>query len=178
MEVEKTTIGYKGIDLTIIGSFKSGGTLVSSLYSGNGYLNMLTGRRGQINVDYWTPDNTGAKYPKPGGLLSGDSPKYANTLALFDASYFKIRTITLGYNFNKKILKNIGFQNLRIYATVQNPFVFFAPYTSETGGDPETNSYGNENSASTTGLVNRRILTIGTNSPSTRNYMLGVNLTF
>jgi len=173
-----TTLGYKGIDLTVIGTFKSGGTLVSSLYSGNGYLNMLTGRRGQINVDYWTPENTGAKYPKPGGLLSGDSQKYSNTLALFDASYLKIRTITLGYNFNKKMIQNLGFQNLRFYATVQNPFVMFAPYTRETGRDPETNSYGDENSASTTGLVNKRILTIGTNSPSTRNYMLGVSLIF
>jgi hypothetical protein len=139
---------------------------------------MLSGRRGQVNVDYWTPDNTGAKFPKPGGLMSGDNPKYGNTLALFDASYLKIRTITLGYNFNKKMVQNLGIQNLRLYATVQNPFVLFAPYTSETGMDPETNSYGDENAATTTGLVNRRILTIGTNSPSTRNYMLGVNLTF
>jgi TonB-linked SusC/RagA family outer membrane protein len=172
-----TTVAYKGFDLTVIGSFKGGGTLVSSLYAASGYLNMLTGRRGQVNVDYWTPENTGAKYPKPGGLLSGDNPKYGNTLALFDASYLKVRTITLGYNLNKKIVKDLGVQNLRLYATVQNPFVLFAPYTSETGMDPETNSYGNENTA-TTGLVNNRILTIGTNSPSTRNYMLGISLTF
>jgi len=172
-----TTVAYKGFDLTVIGAFKSGGTLVSSLYAASGYLNMLTGRRGQVNVDYWTPENTGAKYPKPGGLLSGDNPKYGNTLALFDASFLKVRTITLGYNFNKKLVKDLGVQNLRIYATVQNPFVLFAPYTKETGMDPETNSYGNENTA-TTGLVNNRILTIGTNSPSTRNYMLGVSLTF
>jgi len=172
-----TTVAYKGFDLTLIGAFKSGGTLVSSLYSASGYLNMLTGRRGQVNVDYWTPENTGAKYPKPGGLISGDNPMYGNTLALFDASYLKVRTITLGYNFNKKIVKVLGIQNLRVYATVQNPFVLFAPYTSETGMDPETNSYGNENAA-TTGLVNRRILTIGTNSPATRNYMFGVSLSF
>lgn len=172
-----TTIGYKGLDLTVIGSFKSGGTLVSSLYGANGYLNMLSGRRGQVNVDYWTPENTDAKYPKPGGLMSGDNPIYGNTLALFDASYLKIRAITLGYNFNMKAIKNLGIQNLRLYATAQNPFVFFAPYTDETGMDPETNSYGDENAA-TTGLVNRRILTIGTNSPSTRNYMAGISLTF
>jgi TonB-linked SusC/RagA family outer membrane protein len=173
-----TTVAYKAFDLTVIGAFKSGGTLVSSLYAASGYLNMLTGRRGQVNVDYWTPQNTGAKYPKPGGLLSGDNPKYGNTLALFDASYLKVGTITLGYNFNKKLVKDLGVQNLRIYATVQNPFVLFAPYTKETGMDPETNSYGDENAATTTGLVNRRILTIGTNSPSTRNYMFGVSLTF
>ncbi|MGB4413547.1 MAG: TonB-dependent receptor [Paludibacter sp.] len=173
-----TTLGYKGLDLTVIGAFKSGGVLVSSLYSANGYLNMLSGRRGNVDVDYWTPENTDAKYPKPGGLMSGDNPKYGNTLALFDATYMKVRTITLGYNFNLKAVKDLGIQKLRIYATVQNPFVLFAPYTNETGMDPETNSYGDENMASNTGLVNRRILTVGTNSPSTRNYLFGVSLTF
>ena len=111
-----TTLGYKGLDLTVIGAFKSGGTLISSLYSANGYLNMLSGRRGNVDVDYWTPENTDAKYPKPGGMMSGDNPKYGNTLALFDASYMKIRTITLGYNFKLRTIKDLGIQNLRLYA--------------------------------------------------------------
>jgi len=173
-----TTLGYKGIDLTVIGAFKSGGTLISSLYSANGYLNMLSGRRGNVDVDYWTPENTDAKYPKPGGMMSGDNPKYGNTLALFDASYMKIRTITLGYNFKLRTIKDLGIQNLRLYASVQNPFVLFSPYTNETGMDPETNSYGDENMASASGLANRRILTVGTNSPSTRNYLVGLSITF
>jgi TonB-linked SusC/RagA family outer membrane protein len=176
-----TTVAYKGFDFTVIGAYKSGGQLISSLYAANGYLNMLTGRRGQVNVDYWTPENTGARYPKPGGLLSGDNPKYGNTLALFDASYLKVRAITLGYTFNQQAIKDLGIQNLRLYATVQNPFVLFSPYTKQSGMDPETNSYGsgsNANSAVTTGLATERILTIGTNSPSTRSFMVGVNLTF
>ena len=173
-----TQVGYKGFDLNIIGAFKSGGKLASSLYSASGFLNTLTGRRGQVNVDYWTEENTGAKYPKPGGILSGDSPKYGNTLGLFNASYVKLRAITLGYNFNQQAIKNLGVQNFRIYATIQNPLVLYSPFTKETGMDPETNSYGNENSATTTGFVSRRILTVGTNSPSTRSFMFGVNLTF
>ena len=44
--------------------------------------------------------------------------------------------------------------------------------------DPETNSYGDENMASASGLANRRILTVGTNSPSTRNYLVGLSITF
>jgi hypothetical protein len=43
--------------------------------------------------------------------------------------------------------------------------------------DPETNSYGDENAA-TTGTYPRRVLTIGTSTPSTRNYLIGLNLTF
>ena len=173
-----TMVGYKGFDLNIIGSFISGGILPSSLYSANGYLNMLTGRRGQVNVDYWTPENTGAKYPKPGGIISGDSPKYANTLGYFDATYVKLRAITLGYNFKQKAIRNLGIQNFRVYATIQNPLVLYSPYTKETGLDPETNSYGNENMASSSGFVSRRILTQGTNSPATRSFLFGLNLTF
>jgi TonB-linked SusC/RagA family outer membrane protein len=176
-----TSVSYKGFDLSIIGAFKQGGQLISSLYAANGYLNMLTGRRGQVDVDYWTPENTGARYPKPGGLISGDNPKYGNTLALFDASYLKVRTITLGYTFNQPAIKNLGISNLRLYASVLNPFVLFAPYTKQSGMDPETNSYGsgnNANSAVTTGLATERILTIGTNTPSTRSYLVGLNLTF
>eukprot|EP01035_Chromulina_nebulosa_P001730 gene1730-2332_t len=90
-----TRVAYKGFDLNIVGAFKSGGILISSLYGSGGYLNMLTGRRNNVKVDYWTPENTDAKYPKPGGILSGDNPKYGSTLGYFDASYLKIRTISL-----------------------------------------------------------------------------------
>lgn len=173
-----TRVSYKGFDLSIVGAFKSGGTLISTLYSSNGYLNMMSGRRGNVKVDYWTPENTNAKYPKPGGITSGDNPKYGSTLGYFDASYLKIRTITLGYNFNPEWIKNTGISQLRLYGTVQNPFVMFSPYHDESGMDPETNSYGNENAAVPYSQNLRRLLTIGTNTPSTRNYLIGINLTF
>jgi len=139
----------------------------------------MSGRRNNVKVDYWTPENTDAKYPKPGGIMSGDNPKYGSTLGYFDASYLKIRTISLGYNFdNSNWVNNAGIDNLRLYFTVQNPFVMFSPYHKESGMDPETNSYGNENAAVAYGESLRRLLTIGTNSPSTRSYMIGINLTF
>jgi TonB-linked SusC/RagA family outer membrane protein len=172
-----TRVAYKNLDFTAIGVFQSGGTLISTLYSASGYLNMLSGRRGNVDVDYWTPDNTGAKYPMPGGITSGDNPKYGNTLGYFDASYLKIRTLTLGYNFNQNAwLENTGVDKLRIYFTVQNPFVLFSPYHDESGMDPETNSYGDENVA--VSQYQSRLLTIGTNTPSTRNFLFGINLTF
>jgi hypothetical protein len=168
-------VAYKGFDLSAVGVFKSGGVLVSTLYGSAGYLNLMSGRRNNVKVDYWTPQNTNAKYPRPGRQISGDNPKYGSTLGYFDASFLKIRTISLGYDFNKNLIKNSDIR-LRMYATVQNPFVLFSPYNKESGMDPETNSFGNENSAVTS--YPSRILTIGTNTPSTRNYILGVNLTF
>lgn len=171
-----TRVGYKGFDLSIVGAFKSGGKLISTLYSSAGYLNMLTGRRNNVKVDYWTPENTGAKYPKPGGIESSNNPKYGSTLGYFDASYLKVRTITLGYDFKPDLTKKLGVTKLRVYATVQNPFVLFSPYHDESGMDPETNSYGDENQA--VASYKERLLVIGTNTPATRNYLIGLNVTF
>ena len=179
-----TRLAYKNIDLSMVGTFQKGGTLVSTLYSSNGYLNLLTGRGNNVDVDYWTPSNTDARYPAPGGIQSGDNQKYASTLGYFDASYLKIRSLTLGYNFDPKFTSGIGLDRLRIYASAQNPFVFFSPFHDESGLDPEITNSGvdgngnRQNVAVNTGNVSRGIPTIGTNVPSTRNYLVGLNISF
>ena len=169
-----TTVAYKDFDLTVIGDFQNGGKLYSSLYGGTSYLNLLNSWYGNMDVDYWTPENTNAKYPRAGGYQQ----KYANTMAVFDATYLKIRAITLGYSFDQNWLKSAGIQRLRLYVTAQNPFVLFSPYHSETGMDPETNSYGHENQRITSTSVSKDLPIISVNTPATRNYLFGVNLTF
>ena len=176
-----TTVGYKGFDLTVIGAFQIGGKLISALHSSSGYLNQLTSRVNNMDVDYWTEQNTGAKYPKPGGIQNGDNPKYGSTLGYFDAGYLKIRAITLGYNFDSlKCIKDFGISRLRLYASVQNPFVLFSPFNNESGLDPETNSWANENTAvAVDGYTGKHKMPIvGYNTPTTRNFLLGLNLTF
>lgn len=170
-----TRVAYKNFELSVIGAFKSGGILTSALYGSNGYLNNLNSRSGNnVRVDYWTPTNTGAKYPRPGGV-GGDNPKYGSTLGYFSASYMKVRTITLGYSFSQKWLKSAGISRMRAYCTFENPFVFFSPYKSESGMDPEPNSLGDQNVA-VAGV--RRMLIVGTNTPATRSYLVGLNVTF
>ena len=171
-----TRFAYKNFELSAVGAFQHGGVLISSIYGSGGYLNRLTGRGNNVDVDYWTTENPNVRYPKPGGIQSGDNPKYGSTLALFDASYLKIRTITLGYNVNKDFLKDLNLNSLRIYFTVTNPFVLFSPYHKESGMDPEPNSYGNENQAVSS--YQSRQLIIGTNNPATRNFLMGLNLSF
>ncbi|EJL74475.1 SusC/RagA family TonB-linked outer membrane protein [Chryseobacterium populi] len=167
---------YKNFELSTVGAFQHGGILISSIYGSASYLNRLTGRGNNVDVDYWTEDNTDAYFPRPGRHLSGDNPKYSSTLAMFDASYLKLRTITLGYNVDKDFLKDLKITGLRIYFTVTNPVVLFSPYHKFSGMDPEPNSYGNENQA-VSGYPSRQLI-IGTNNPSTRNYLMGLNLTF
>jgi len=177
-----TRVAYKGFDLGIVGFFRKGGILFSTIHGASGYLNLLSGRRNNLNVDYWTPENPNAKYPKPGGIVSSDNPKYGSTLSYFDGSFLKVRTITLGYDFNQSLLKRSNFK-MRMYFTVQNPFVMFSPFHKESGMDPETNSFGNEN-VSSGGAISanqnllRRLLIVGYNTPATRNFIVGANLTF
>ncbi|SEO33825.1 TonB-linked outer membrane protein, SusC/RagA family [Mucilaginibacter gossypiicola] len=173
-------VAYKAIDLTIVGAFVSGGILNSTLYGSNGYLNLEDGRRGQIDINYWTPDNPGAQFPDPNGPKNSNNPKYGSTLGYFDGSYLKIRAITLGYNFSGKWMNHIGMKRLRVYATAQNPFVFFSPYYKQSGMDPEPNSFANDgaNMAVAYGSGQRRLLTVGYNTPNTRNYLVGLNVSF
>ena len=176
-----STVTYKNFDFTVIGAFQIGGKLISALHSSFGYVNQLSGRHGQIDVDYWTENNTGAKYPKPGGIQSSDNPKYGSTLGYFNAGYLKIRAITLGYDFaSLKAVKDLGISRLRLYATVQNPFVLFSPFNNESGLDPETNSYATQNTAvAIDGYTGKHKMPIvGYNTPATRNFLIGVNLSF
>ena len=173
-----TRIAYKNIDLNIIGAFQCGGKLISTLYGGSGYLNLLTGRRGNVDVDYWTPENKGAEFPRPGGIQSGDNQKYASTLGLFDGGYLKIRNITLGYNFSGEWMKKVGISTLRLYAAVQNPFIISSSYYSMSGLDPEPNSMSKDGQFHATQIGGHALPVVGTNAPCTRNYLIGLNLSF
>jgi len=170
-----TRVSYKSFDFSLTGSFRSGGILVSGLYSASYLDNLNTRANNNVKVDYWKKDGDNTFAPRPGGA-GGDNPKYSTTLQYFSASYLKVRTMTFGYNFTQKWLKPAGIERMRVYCTLENPFVFFSPYKNMSGMDPETNSHGTENTAVNAGPY--RILTIGTNTPSTRNYLIGLNLTF
>ena len=54
-----------------------------------------------------------------------------------DGSYLKLKTLTLGYTFPKKILDKLHVGNLRLYLQAQNLFTI----TGYTGADPEGLGY-------------------------------------
>lgn len=68
--------------------------------------------------DYWTPDNRDASFPKLSGsnfAYGGDSDFY-----LQDASYVRLRYLTVGYNFKKQDLNFLKLTGLRVYAQAEN----------------------------------------------------------
>jgi hypothetical protein len=90
------------------------------------------------------------------GTLWLDKGNY-NLASIIDASYWKVKFITLGYTLPKPALRKAGIENLRIYLNITNPFVF----TDYKGFDPEWASSLSRN-----------------DGPSTVTYQLGVNLKF
>ena len=184
-----TRVAYKNLDLTVLGTFQHGGLIISSLYNSAGYLNNLTGQRGNVDVNYWTPTNTSGTFPYPGGAQSGDGPKYGSTMGYFDASYFKVSDMTLGYNFNnEKWIKYLGVSNARLYVTLQNAFVLFSPYNKLSGQDPQANALNANNyngsnnqyiaTTNTTGVGRTVLPVVGANTPPMRTFLLGLNLSF
>lgn len=106
------TFSYKGFELSI------------ELYGRFGYM-FNTGGEGQLGmyqqreIDYWTPTNTGAEYQKPIYSTSGGDA-YSSLLGYQDASFIKLRNISLGYTFDSKLCKKIGIESLKVYAQGKN----------------------------------------------------------
>ena len=87
------------------------------------------------DLNYWTPANTGAKFPSP-GAASAIYSTYSTTLRYEKADFLKIKDITLSYNIPTRLLKSIHISNLKVYGSLKNYFTFSAidNYDSERGG--------------------------------------------
>lgn len=168
---------YKGFDLSFVLYTRMGGTLISQVYAPYaGYVSLLNGIRNNVKVDYWTPTNPTNKFPSPAGMLSTGAIGLT-TLAYYDASFIKMRSINVGYSFNAKLLNSIKAQSFRVYLTAQNPFVLYSPYMKEGGVDPEATALGNTG-VQNPGNITTRALTVGLAMPPTRAFLFGVNVTF
>lgn len=110
------------------------------------------------------------RWQRPG--MISDIPRAgnaANTLIssryIEDGSYIRLKSLTLSYNINRKLLQPFGVERMNIYTTATNLFTL----TKYRGYDPELNSGGD--SATNLGID------MGT-YPQTRSFIFGVNLTF
>ncbi len=91
------------------------------------------------NFDYWVKEtNEGGSLPK---LYKGrnlyDYIGY-QSLSYCDNSFIKLKRISLGYTLPRKALKSIGLNNVRIYATVNDP-LYFVKNDWQKHYDPEGN---------------------------------------
>lgn len=156
---------YKGLDLSffIFGRF---GSMIRSAFHDN--FNTLFGRYNNLAVDYWTPNNPTNLYPRPN--QNQERPKYNTSMSYFDGTFVKVRNINVGYTLSDNALKRIGFGSLRIFTSVQNPFIFSEYRSVHKGIDPETFIDGEQGVEG--GVINANI------APPAVQFTFGINAKF
>lgn len=112
------TFGYKQFDLSIFIVARYNLLIQTGAEA-------LQGRFAQRVVDYWTPTNPTNAYPAP-NYASASGDQYVSALNYQDASFIKIRNISLGYNFASEMAKKLTLSRLRIYAQAINPGLIYS----------------------------------------------------
>ena len=98
--------------------------------------------------------------------LYGNNPSYNDTW-IYDASFVRIKNITLGYNLPKSLYSRFGIGNARVYIMGDNIYTWNHHYP---GYSNETNSFARNNTTEPG-------VDYGT-YPLTRKYSIGINITF
>jgi TonB-linked SusC/RagA family outer membrane protein len=103
--------------------------------------------------DYWTPENPNARYRQIGYFSPALDSPYSPYI---QRNFIRLQNLTLSYRVPSAVLKKIGINNFKVYATGTNLFTL----TDWDGWDPETSS----------GL--------GGDYPLLRTYSMGINFDF
>ncbi|NKI27526.1 TonB-dependent receptor [Arenibacter sp. 6A1] len=114
---------YKGFNLSVL--FQG---VAKRDYYFPASTNLFYGFRGNIwqtsvtkaSLDYWTPENTDAYFPKP--YFNAEHLKNTQTQTKFlqDASYLRLKNVQLSYSLPKEVLGKIGMSRLQFYITGEN----------------------------------------------------------
>ena len=164
-----TSLFYKNFDLQANFGYSLGGQIYSYYRQEFDSDGAYAGDRNQMKLQKgWS------RWEKPGDIATHPRAMYnnqdkgnlASSRYLESSDYLKLRSLTLGYNFD---LKKYGIQTLRLSVSGENLFTI----TDYSGVDPELPAGTNDKgvlSVTNTG---------GTSVyPAVRKFMLGVNLTF
>ena len=152
---------WKGLDFSINGAGAFGQQIMRSYrsFSDAPYQNYDTSI-----LNRWVGEGTSNDQPRISSTGHSNT-NWVSTRYMEDADYFKIKTVTLGYDF-KNIWKSCPFQQLRLYVQAQNLHTF----TKYTGLDPEVGS-----SAGGNGWASG--IDLGLYPPS-RTYLVGASIKF
>ena len=148
----KLNVGQFDFNFSVLTS--QGQTVLSTFHQN--FADVSDRGRQKLKMDYFIPTsgtgieaNANNTNPRPGPVATGAGAYWTSLFAYYrDASYVKIKNISLGYTFNSELLKKLKMSNFRIYVNVLDPFVF----TKFDGYDPEWagSSFGVNRPASVT----------------------------
>lgn len=117
-------------------------------------------------LDYWTPQNTDAFYPRPTSQSQSSNARnyLPQTRYLLDMAYVRLKSVTIGYSLPAELINKINVRKLRIFVSAQNLLELENLYLPI---DPETN-YDHIKASSNFGRI----------YPYQRTLSLGINMTF
>jgi TonB-linked SusC/RagA family outer membrane protein len=130
------TISYNDFDLNFSFQGAYGGKIFNALNQQLEISTLGTNAASTLN-DRWTPTNPSNEIPRasssPLGIVS---ERYVE-----DASFLRLKLITLGYTLPKSVSKKLGTKSVKIYISAEN----LITWTKYTGYDPEVSSYEQNN---------------------------------
>ena len=129
---------YKGIDATFFFTGSQGNDIYNYNKVFTEFGLFFNGNRSANVLNAWTPDNTNTTVP----ALTTSYPleeASANSYFVEDGSYFRLRSLQLGYTLPVAITEKAKMSSVRFYVQASNVFTL----TKYTGFDPEIISYDN-----------------------------------
>ena len=145
---------WKGVDFTVFGTGAGGNVLVPCVFRTE---------HPQINSLVYFYEQAGKTIPTVDKIYNSVD-FWSSSATVFKGDFFKIKQIQLGYTLPKKLTQKVRISNLRLYASMDDWFVF----TKYPGFDPET---------ATTGSTSGKGLDKG-NYPNAKKLLFGVNISF
>ena len=131
-------LSYKNFDLSVFFQWSYG----NEVYNANRLLwtsNMEKTRNFIPEIlNRWRTDRTEEENANTTFRSIDDKSQVLTSQYIEDASYIRLKTISLGYTFPKKWINKVKAQNLKIYVTGQNLFT----WTNYSGYDPEVSTRG------------------------------------
>lgn len=114
------SVSYKGLTLSVMGQGVTGTKVYLSEEASRAFFDNSVPRVWQM--DNWTTSNQSAIYPK---LFVPSDQRYSynnhtSSFWLFDASYFRIKNITLSYSLPESVIGKVGLTGARLYITGEN----------------------------------------------------------
>lgn len=123
------TFNYKNVSLSFFFYTSQGITKSNTLFTTDDW----DFRRRMYNFNYWSESNPTNDYP-----INSSRERNALRIPFYEnASYIKLKDVSLAYTFPKKVLSKIGIENLELNINAKNPLTI----TKWKGLDPEFADY-------------------------------------
>jgi TonB-linked SusC/RagA family outer membrane protein len=153
--------GYKGFDISVQLNGAAGNQIVNGIRTTDRYYSNYT----TAILGRWTGPGTSNTIPRvtQADEANNNYGRFSD-LYIENGNFLRVKTINIGYDFKKGLLKSLPVQQFRLYLSGTNLFTF----TKYKGLDPEV-GYGNDGWASGTDLGYY---------PQPRTVMLGLSIKF